>query len=139
MSSKGKVLRLYFEGAYQRSQVYVNGLYIGGHYSGYTSFSLRIDNATNNPGLLNYGGTNLLSVFVDANAPEGWWYDGGGIYRHVWLIETPEVHIRPWGVFALPSVQAGIQHGDNWTDRAEASLAVQTEVTTGYAGRWRML
>lgn len=31
------------------------------------------------------GCDNVLAVHVDATAPDGWWYDGGGIYRHVWL------------------------------------------------------
>ena len=38
---------------------------------------------------LRSGCNNLLAVYVDATAPDGWWYDGGGIYRHVWLTTVP--------------------------------------------------
>ena len=35
------------------------------------------------------------------------WYSGSGIYRHVWLIHTPKVHIENWGVAVhTPQVSA---------------------------------
>ena len=93
----------------------------------YTSFHFRIDNVS---GLLNYGpgGSNLLAVQTSSVAPEGWWYDGGGIPRHVWLVQTPAVHIAPWGVFALPAITGPVTHGQNYTDTATSSVTVATEV-----------
>ena len=37
------------------------------------------------------GADNVLVVRVDCTEPDGWWYDGGGIYRNVWFtaIESP--------------------------------------------------
>ena len=29
---------------------------------------------------------------------QGWWYEGAGIYRHVWLHRKPACHIVPWGI-----------------------------------------
>jgi beta-galactosidase len=53
-----------------------------------------------------YGGENVLAVKVDATAPDGWWYDGGGIYRHVSLHSADPLHVAPWGVY-LPAVVVG--------------------------------
>ena len=63
----GSVIRLLFDGIYMRSDVWVNGLYVGHHESGYTSFHYRISNVS---ALLNYGGSNLLAIHTDSRAPE---------------------------------------------------------------------
>ena len=47
-----------------------------------------------------YGRPNVLAVHVDPRHYEGWWYEGGGIYRHVWLNVAAPVHVAPWGVYA---------------------------------------
>lgn len=36
---------------------------------------------------------------MDATGREGWWYEGGGIYRHVWLEYRDCIHIAPDGVY----------------------------------------
>ena len=55
---------------------------------------------------LKTGAKNILSVHVDAlHFQEGWFYEGGGIYRHVTLTIADPVSILPWGVNA-PSVIA---------------------------------
>jgi len=41
-------------------------------------------------------------VRVDANVQEGWWYEGGGIYRHTYLVKRAPVHIETYGVYANP-------------------------------------
>jgi beta-galactosidase len=64
------------------TQVYLNGVLLGGHESGYTPYRFRIDGTAGNNSL-KYSGDNVLAVFVDATHPDGWWYDGGGIYRYV--------------------------------------------------------
>jgi beta-galactosidase len=92
-----------FDGIYRNSYTYLNGVPLGVHPSGYTSFiyDLTESNAT-----LNYGTENVLAVFVDPTHFEGWWYEGGGIYRHVWLTVADKLHIQPWGIFA-PSIITG--------------------------------
>lgn len=68
---------LYFEGVQRNSTTYLNGQVLGRHASGYTSFAY---DATP---LCRFGEDNVLAVHVDATQPDGWWYDGGGIYRNV--------------------------------------------------------
>lgn len=111
----GKRIYLIFDGIYRQSSVYLNHYDIGRHASGYTSFYYDITD------FVNFGGDNLLAVRVDATGREGWWYEGGGIYRHVWLEIAEPVHIAPWGI--------GISDETQRTDRqADAELTVRTEV-----------
>jgi beta-galactosidase len=46
-----------------------------------------------------FGGKNTIAVRVDATKFEGWFYEGAGIYRHVWLDKTAPVAIAPDGIF----------------------------------------
>lgn len=75
----GKSVSVQFDGIFRDSQVWVNGFWIGGNQSGYTSASYDISP------YLNYGSDNLITVRADATFEEGWFYEGGGIYRHAWL------------------------------------------------------
>jgi hypothetical protein len=51
---------------------------------------------------INPGDTNVLVVRVDATRVEGWFYEGAGIYRHVWLVKTDPVHVAHWGTYVPP-------------------------------------
>src|SRR6185312_9159275 len=44
-------------------------------------------------------GRNVIAVRVDATLDEGWFYEGAGIYRHVWLTKTAPVHLEQGGTF----------------------------------------
>ena len=91
-TDRGRRLTLEFDGVYRNSLVWLNGKLLGNHKSGYTGFRYDITNT------VNFGGKNTLAVRCDARAQEGWWYEGGGIYRHVWLNKTAPLHIAPDGV-----------------------------------------
>lgn len=91
-SDKGKHFELLFDGIFRDSRVWVNGFYCGGERSGYLSQCYDITD------YLNYGGENLICVRADATLEEGWFYEGGGIYRHVNLIKTDPVHIEQDGI-----------------------------------------
>ena len=90
--SVGKKLQLYFEGAYMKSDVYVNGQRAGGHPYGYSSFFVD-----RTPYIK--AGENTVVVKVDNSMQKNCrWYSGSGIYRNVWLLETDKVHIANYGV-----------------------------------------
>ena len=95
---KGRQLWLDFDGVYRNSYVWLNGKLLGNHKSGYSGFRYDITDK------VNYGGQNTLAVRADARAQEGWWYEGGGIYRHVWLNKANPVYIRPDGVIVRSKV-----------------------------------
>ncbi len=89
----GKHLWLQFDGIFRNAQIWVNGFYLGHEPSGYATQTYDISE------YLNYGGENLVCVRADATLEEGWFYEGAGIYRHVWLNKTGKVHVAPSGIF----------------------------------------
>ena len=78
-SDADKILKLDFDGVFRDSQVWLNGQFLGRHPSGYTPFSYDITKVAK------LGEENVIAVRVDPRESEGWWYEGGGIYRHVYL------------------------------------------------------
>src|SRR5579871_1817560 len=82
---QGKRISLEFDGVFRDSVVWVNGFYLGREQSGYNNFRYDITD------YVNYGGANTVAVRVDATWEEGWFYEGAGIYRHVWLAKTNQI------------------------------------------------
>ncbi|WP_029272579.1 sugar-binding domain-containing protein [Flavobacterium sp. KJJ] len=98
----GEKVYLYFEGVYNRSEVFINGHSLGKRPNGYISFAY---DATP---FVKYGGENTISVRVDhSQSADSRWYTGSGIYRNVWLVYANPVHIAQWGVYAYPEVNKG--------------------------------
>lgn len=93
---------VYFEGVYNRSEVYVNGQLVGKRPNGYVSFYYDIT-----PYLKD--GENVMAVKVDhTREADSRWYTGSGIYRDVYLVHTPETHLAPWGMgWKASSITAG--------------------------------
>jgi beta-galactosidase/beta-glucuronidase len=107
---------LYFEGVYNRSEVFINGHSLGKHPNGYISF---LYNATP---FINWDGKNTIAVRVDhSKQADSRWYTGSGIYRNVWLIHSNPIHIAQWGVFACP---------ENVSSK-KAALTIEIEVENG--------
>ena len=108
--------------------VVFNGFYIGTHSGGYDPFSFDVTD------FANPGGRNVLLVRVDATSSDGWFYEGAGIYRHVWLVKTQPVHVKKWGTFVSSQVRPD-----------EATLSIRTEVANDGAAvqkvrvNWRVL
>ncbi|PRD56523.1 sugar-binding domain-containing protein [Sphingobacterium gobiense] len=97
---KGKKLYIYFEGVYNRSEVFVNGQSIGKRPNGYISFNYDITP------YIKYGEENTIAVKVDhSQDADSRWYTGSGIYRDVWLVRANPIHIEQWGVYAYPEVK----------------------------------
>ena len=113
-ADRGQHLELQFEGVSTHCTVWVNGTVVHRNWCGYTSFSVDITP------LVKYGDEfNTVAVRVDAEAQEGWWYEGAGIYRHTWLVKRSPLHIVTDGVFAQP-----VRSKDGkWSIPAEVTLA----------------
>jgi len=94
-------LSLQFDGVFRDSVVALNGIYLGRHESGYVPFSYDISD------FVNPDGENVIVVRADATLGEGWWYEGAGIYRHVWLNATEDLHVAQDGMFVRSNVQGG--------------------------------
>lgn len=86
-SWNGKRVFIEFEGIFRDSTVWINGVYMTRHTSGYTSFTLDITDHLR-------AGLNSVAVRVDSTQPEGWWYEGAGIYRNVNLYISEPVYLE---------------------------------------------
>ena len=91
---KGEIVKLHFEGVYQKAEVFINGQKAGQHAYGYTPFTVDVT-----PYLYKDKRLNEVLVKVDnSELPNCRWYTGSGIYRHVWLETMPTLHIAKNGV-----------------------------------------
>ena len=119
----GKHLWLQFDGIFRDARVWVNGFYLGHEPSGYATQAYDISE------YLNYGGENLVCVRVDATLEEGWFYEGAGIYRHVWLNKASKVSVAPFGTFVYSEFAVPYSlRGKANPDLSMASLNIETTV-----------
>lgn len=96
----GRRISLVFDGVFRASRVWVNGFYLGEEPSGYFGFRYDVSD------YLNYGGENVIAVRCDVTMEEGWFYEGAGIYRHVWLEKTAPVHLVADGTSIVTELDA---------------------------------
>ncbi|KAI2504281.1 arogenate dehydratase [Fragilaria crotonensis] len=64
---------------------------------------------------------------ADATHPDSWWYDGGGLYRHVRLVALNDIHFAKFGIYAPSFVQSAIQ-AETQHDPARADAVVIASV-----------
>lgn len=153
-SDAGRNISIEFDGIFRNATVFLNGHYIAQNMSGYAPLSLDITDFCNFAdqasieraerqkqelasattgearariqSSIEMPGRNVLVVRVDSTLDEGWFYEGAGIYRHVWLTKTSPVHIAQWGNFVrtdfgtFPGAASG---------GSVATLRITTEVT----------
>jgi beta-galactosidase len=112
---EGKHIWLTFDGVFRDATVWVNGWCVRHHEGGYYPFREDITDA------VHYGGKNTIAVLVDATKVEGWFYEGAGIYRHVWLDKTAPVAIAPDGIFVWSEFE-------NNTPGGSAEVNIQTKL-----------
>ena len=110
-SDMGRRISLYFEGIATHATVYLNGCLMKHSFTGYTPFEVDITD------MVKFGERNILSIYVSTEEHEGWWYEGGGIYRHVWLCKSDLVSIDLYGIYAKP-----VFDGENWVVETEVTL-----------------
>lgn len=92
---KGGRVAVRFDGVYMNAEFWINGTKLGQHPYGYTTFEYDLTHH------LREHGENVLAVKVNNNGRNSRWYSGSGIYRHVWLTVTGEVHVPLWGVYVV--------------------------------------
>jgi len=86
----GRKITVEFDGAFRSVLIFVNGCFIGRNDNGYAPFQFDLTD------FLNYGAKNCIVARVDASFGDGWFYEGAGIYRHVWLTKTDALHLGRW-------------------------------------------
>jgi len=110
---EGKRIWLAFDGVFRDATVWVNGWCVRHHEGGYYLFREDITD------VLHSGGKNTVAVRVDATKTEGWFYEGAGIYRHVWLDKTAPVAVAPDGIFVCSQFKNNVP-----SDKAEIKVEV---------------
>ncbi len=85
---------------FRDANIWLNGFYLGNNMSGYVGVSYDVTD------YMKFDGDNVLVVRADATQYEGWFYEGAGIYRHVWLNQYNNTHIADGGVFVFADVKA---------------------------------
>jgi beta-galactosidase len=98
-SDKGRIISLKFDGIFRNSKVFFNGYFLGTEESGYNGFEYDVT------AYVNYGGENTIVVRVDASMEEGWFYEGAGIYRHVYLQKTNLIHVVSNGTYVTSDIK----------------------------------
>ena len=96
---QGRRIAIEFDGAFRSILVFVNGCFIGRNDNGYAPFRFDLTD------FLSYGAKNYIVVRVDASFGDGWFYEGAGIYRHVWLTKTDAVHLGKWESYVRSEVK----------------------------------
>ncbi len=96
---EGKRISVLFDGAFRSALVFLNGYFIGRNDNGYAPFFFDLSD------FLTYGGKNYLVVRMDASFGDGWFYEGAGMYRHVWLTKTDALHLGRWESYVRPEVK----------------------------------
>ncbi|WP_052446703.1 Ig-like domain-containing protein [Candidatus Soleaferrea massiliensis] len=138
-----KRITLNFDGVIQVSTVYVNGLNVGKHFNGYTSFSYDITDQLHKD-----GSANVIAVKVENTTPSERWYSGSGIYRNVYLTMTEDIYVGENGTYlTTPTLEEDIRkniarvevktHVVNASGR-EQDITLQTRILDadgGEAGR----
>ncbi len=116
-----KRFELQFDGIYRNAEIWLNGFYVGTNFSGYLGNSYDVSD------YINFEGDNTIVVRVDATQSEGWFYEGAGIYRHVWLNCTNKIFIPEDGHFvhadlkgkdATVSIETTVQNSNLFASNA---------------------
>ncbi len=116
-ADKGKRITLLFDGTALRTEVYVNSMLLKTNRTAGIGYEVDITEVAR------YGtDLNVVSVHTDCNDYEAWYYEGGGIYRNVWLVKTDRLAVDLWGTF----VHSKHLDGKNW------EVTVETEVRNDY-------
>jgi beta-galactosidase len=97
-SDKGRRIWVEFDGAFRDVLIFVNGCFIGRNDNGYAPFQFDLTD------FLAYGKKNYIVARVDASFGDGWFYEGAGIYRHVWLTKTDALYLGKWESYVRPEV-----------------------------------
>lgn len=130
VDDKGKRIFIEFDGAMSETKVFLNGQFVGEWPYGYSSFSFELTDK------IQVGKENVLAVRLENKPESSRWYAGAGIYRHVRLIKTSNVHVKHWGTYiTTPAVNTKqavvhIETKINGTTSDKKNLKLLTEIFT---------
>ena len=123
-SDRDKTVWLYFDAIGGVSTIFINGQEMEHLTNGYIGRRVNISD------IAHFGDKpNVISVKTDPTEPQGWWYEGGGIYRHVWLYKTHKIHVDQYGVYVNPKKVSDTEWETNIETTIESESNGEAEVT----------
>lgn len=135
-SQKDKKVFIYFEGVYNHSEVFINGVSVGNRPSGYISFMYDLTP------YIKVGQQNTLAVRVDhSQERDSRWYSGSGIYRDVYMVYASPLHLDLWGVFFKATAitdkkaEVAVQATINNELKSSADIVVVNEIVDPASGK----
>jgi beta-galactosidase/beta-glucuronidase len=132
---QGRRIFLHFEGSDYHTQVWVNGTFAGEHSGGYARFSFDITEQAK-------GGDNRITVRVedsfDTSQPRGkqrwkdenfgcWYLQNTGIWKSVWIEQTPEIHIA--GLKMTPGLLEGALEIEAEIANPQENLSLEASIS----------
>jgi beta-galactosidase len=127
-SDAGRRIGVEFDGAFRDVLLFVNGCFIGRNDNGYAPFRFDLTD------FLAYGAKNYIVLRVDASFGDGWFYEGAGVYRHVWLTKTEAVHLGRWD-----STVRATMNGDSATLALATVVHNQSKQEARAGVRWKVV
>ena len=127
-TDKGRRTWIEFDGVFRDIIVFVNGCFIGRNDNGYAPFRFDLTD------FLAYGKKNYVVARVDASFGDGWFYEGAGIYRHVWLTKTDSLHLGQWESFVRSEL-----NGNNATLTLGTLVKNEGAQTENAKVKWQIL
>src|SRR5665213_2090182 len=127
-SDQGRRICVEFDGVFRDALVFVNGCFVGRNNNGYASFRFDLSD------FLSYGAKNFIVLRVDASIGDGWFYEGAGIYRHVWLTKTDPVHLARWGTTVRSTV-----NGSSATLALATVVQNESKQTASSRVKWKII
>ncbi len=115
-------IALNFEGVYMNCAVFVNNTLAGKWKYGYTSFEFDISNLVKT-------GKNIISVIAVYQSPNTRWYSGAGIYRNVYLINSPQTYLITDGTYIHTEPESKENLNDNWNITIDCEISNKNEKT----------
>lgn len=119
------------EGIMRSADLWLNGHHLTHHESGTTGFAVDVTDVLRPDDTE----TNVLLVRIDTRDPEGWWYEGAGIYRPIRLVGVPTMSIARHGVWVrTEETTDGVEAVLDVTVRNDGDVSVATTVNVQIAG-----
>lgn len=90
-----------FDGVYNQSEVWVNGVKAATNVYGYMPFVVNLNKILDDERNRHADDERLVTVVVKAvnEGKNSRWYAGSGIFRHVWLETTDKLHLDEWDTY----------------------------------------
>lgn len=110
---EGDRITLLFDGVAIECDVYVNSMLLYHNTTAGTSFEVDITDVAR------FGDNiNVVSVYCECKDKfEGWYYEGGGIYRNVWLCAQDRLAVDLWGTYVKAE-----DKGCHWDTEIETTI-----------------